>query len=66
MTINKNIETKTKPTKKQMEQVTNLDEAWDIYLNGDYVFEVPPVCTRNWDDGAWLKWIFPNINWKND
>jgi len=50
--------------KEEMEQVTNFNEAWRKYSSNDYVCEVPPVCTRNWDDGAWLRWIFPNINIK--
>ena len=47
-----------------MEKVTSMTEAWRKYSSNDYVCEVPPVCTRYWDDGAWLRWIFPNINIK--
>ena len=37
------------------------DEAVRRYHTGDYTMRVPPVCTANWDDNSWIKWIFPNI-----
>ena len=44
----------------------SIDEAWRRYLIGDYTMRVPPVNTDQWDDWAWVKWIFPNIRQEQD
>lgn len=33
------------------------DNKRDIYRRGGYSFRVPPVCTANWDEEAWIKYI---------
>jgi hypothetical protein len=33
------------------------------YKNGEYRFDVPPVCTGNWDDQSWVKWIDSCDGW---
>lgn len=35
-----------------------------LYKAGEWVFAVPPVCTANWDDASWIKWIDACDGWR--
>lgn len=34
-----------------------------LYKAGNYWCEVPPVCTANWSDSDWIKWITNHGGW---
>lgn len=35
-----------------------------LYDSKQYVFEVPPVCTRHWSRDDWIKWIDMCNGWR--